>query len=217
MVESGDWELVGDLSVPDGDGPFPAVLMLNQAAGSRATYGALAEALLEQGVASLRLDLRGHGESTNLGRFNPGEIRRDPLIWDAEPDVAAALERLRSETRLDAERLAVVGASYSAEEAAESGRQTTFAHAYVLLSPGSLDDASIAAMDGSGADWLVISSETDSRLTDIMASVSSGSALAETRILPGRGHGTGLFDHQPALVADLVAWLAARLDAPGVL
>ena len=141
-------------------------------AGSRAPYSALADALLSRGIASLRVDLRGHGESTNLGQFNPGELRRDPLIWDAEPDVAAALDRMRSDVRIDGTRLAVVGASYSGEEASESGRLFGFVDAYALLSPGSLGDESIDRMDGSGAAWLVVSAESDGRLTEIMAAIS---------------------------------------------
>lgn len=210
-VQSDGWELVGDLAIPAGDGPFPAVLMLNQAAGSRAPYSALADALLSRGIASLRVDLRGHGESTNLGQFNPGELRRDPLIWDAEPDVAAALDRMRSDVRIDGTRLAVVGASYSGEEASESGRLFGFVDAYALLSPGSLGDESIDRMDGSGAAWLVVSAESDGRLTEIMAAISARSATAETRMLPGRGHGTDLFEHQPNLTADLVTWLSEKL------
>ena len=121
-VVSDGWELIGDLLIPETSGPHAAVLMLNQAAGSRAPYTDLASELAGRGVASLRLDLRGHGESTNLGRFVPGENRRDPLIWDAEVDVRAALEFLRAQPSVDTSRIAVVAASYSGEESAESGR-----------------------------------------------------------------------------------------------
>ena len=73
-IQSQGWELVGDLTIPEVDAnadtdsvaPVPAVLMLNQAAGDRTPYVDLAGYLADRGIASLRLDLPGHGESTNL-------------------------------------------------------------------------------------------------------------------------------------------------------
>ena len=57
------WILVGDLSLPDSDNPAAVVLMLNKAAGDRTVYEEMARALHDRGIASLRLDLRGHGDS----------------------------------------------------------------------------------------------------------------------------------------------------------
>jgi hypothetical protein len=42
-VESGGWELVGDLRLPESSDELPAVLLLNQAAGDRRDYRYLAE------------------------------------------------------------------------------------------------------------------------------------------------------------------------------
>ena len=81
VVPNDGWELVGDLRLPASQQAAPAVLMLNKAADDRTVYEALAVHLANKGVASLRLDLRGHGESINLGRFVPYERSPDPLIW----------------------------------------------------------------------------------------------------------------------------------------
>ncbi len=64
-IASDGWKLVSDLVIPGGESDVPAVLMLNKAAGTRAAYAPLAERLARQGLASLRLDLRAHGDSTN--------------------------------------------------------------------------------------------------------------------------------------------------------
>lgn len=61
----------------------------------------------------LRLDLRAHGASTNLGRFVPPEGL--PLLQGSERDVRTALAHLRRDPRVDGSRPAVVGASYSGE------------------------------------------------------------------------------------------------------
>ena len=73
VLASDGWRLVGDLLLPTMEHPAPAVLMLNKADGTRAAYEGLARLLAERGIASLRIDLRAHGESTNLGRFVPGD------------------------------------------------------------------------------------------------------------------------------------------------
>ena len=133
-VASGDWVLVGDLSLPESRERAPVVLMLNKAAGDRTAYEGMARALDDRNIASLRLDLRGHGESTNLGTFVPGELSPHPMIWDAEQDVVAAIKYLKEHGRVDPDRIAVVGGSYSGEEMAEAGRIAGYAAAYVALS-----------------------------------------------------------------------------------
>ena len=62
-----DGEIAGVVVQPSGDGPFPAVLMLHGFASSKdevgGMYQRLAAQLGEQGIASLRIDFRGWGES----------------------------------------------------------------------------------------------------------------------------------------------------------
>ncbi len=60
-------EIAGTIVEPGGEGPFPAVLMLHGFASSRDEVGNmyknLAAALGTRGIASLRIDFRGWGES----------------------------------------------------------------------------------------------------------------------------------------------------------
>src|SRR3954451_6024116 len=96
MRRDGDVPLVGTLTLPDSPGPVPAVAL---AAGSapldrasnhrRARFDVarqLASALAEGGLASLRYDKRGVGES-------PGDWRRAGL-YDNVDDLGAALDTL---------------------------------------------------------------------------------------------------------------------------
>ena len=68
VFQSGGVELRGDLTVPAGDGPVPAVVM-----GGGWLYvkefnqPAYAAAFAEKGLASLRFDYRGFGESDAAG------------------------------------------------------------------------------------------------------------------------------------------------------
>jgi len=211
VIESEGWLLVGELTLPRDGTEAPGVLMLNQADGNRTAYASLAGLLADRGIASLRLDLRGHGESTNLGHFTPGEHRLDPMIWNAERDVLAATGYLRRHPRVDVERIALVGASYSGEEMAEAGREEGYAQAYVALSPGSLSDASIAGMDASGMPWLFIASHEERFLQEITAAVQVESESAEVLLLPGTAHGSDLLGIHPELAEHIADWLAARL------
>ena len=211
MVHSDGWELVGDLVIPESSAPVAAILLLNQAAGDRRVYGPLAAALADHGMASLRLDLRGHGESVNLGKFVPGEQPRSPMIWNAESDVIAAIEYLKDLDVIDASRLAVVGGSYSGEEMAEAGRMSGYAAAYVALSPGSFSEASIRGIDISGAPWLFITSRNERFLQDIRAAVTDESRTVEQIIVPGTGHATNLLREYPDLAETIAVWLENRL------
>lgn len=211
VVRSHGWELIGDLVLPSCVGGCPAVLMLNEAAGDRTAYVELARALARRGVASLRLDLRGHGESTNLGRFVPGEVPRSPLIWDAEADVIAAQDFLRRQPAIDGARMGVVGASYSGEEMAEAGRIGAYAQVYVALSPGSFSDESIDGIDRSGAVWLFVASRDERFLKEITAAVRERSRTVELLVLPGTVHAARLLQSEPGLAERLADWLATRL------
>lgn len=72
-IDSGGWKLIGDILLPDTITPVPVVILLNKAAGNRTVYGELSAHLLKNGIGSLQIDLRGHGESINRGRFTPEE------------------------------------------------------------------------------------------------------------------------------------------------
>lgn len=215
IIQSNGWELIGDLLMPMENKSGAAVLMLNQAAGNRKPYERLSAELAESGIASLRLDLRGHGESTNLGIFNPPEITdqdRERMIWNSDQDVVAAFRFLQDHPVIDASRIAIVGASYSGEEMAEAGRNAGYAQAYVALSPGSFSDESIAAMDGSGASWLFIVAKNDSYLVDIVAKVHEKTRYVEILHLPGDRHATDILDDRPDMAARITAWLNEALD-----
>lgn len=211
-IASGDWVLVGDLSLPESKAPAPVVLMLNKAAGDRTVYEDLARALFDRDIASLRLDLRGHGDSTNFGTFVPGELNPDPMIWDAEKDVVAAVNYLKEHGRVDPSRIAVVGGSYSGEEMAEAGRLVGYVAAYVALSPGSFSDESITGIDESGAPWLFVTSRDEPHLQEIRRLVTETSVSVEQIITPGRNHATRLLVDFPDLNERIAVWLYNKLQ-----
>lgn len=208
-IASGEWILVGTLRVPAGGGPWPAVLLLNGAARDRRAYGPLATELANRGIVSLRLDLRGEGESTNLTRFDPA--RPDPRLEGSEQDVVRALRWLASDSRVDSTHIGVVGASYSGELMAEAARRGSPAAAYVALSPGSFSDASARAIDASNLPWWLIASADERFAQRVVARVSSVSRTARTTIVPGTAHASDILSPHFMLNAEIADWFDARL------
>jgi fermentation-respiration switch protein FrsA (DUF1100 family) len=133
---AGDTVLAGTLSLPDAPAPVPAVAI---ASGSgpldrdsnhrRARFDVsrqLAHALAEGGLASLRYDKRGVGES-------PGDWRRAGLGDNVE-DFRAAVQTLADRPEVDPGRVLVAGHSEGALLAASVAAGGTPVAGAVLLS-----------------------------------------------------------------------------------
>ena len=101
-------QLAGTLTVPAGQGPFPAVVLLsdtgpqdrNGTVGDFSPLGRLADYLTRRGVAVLRFDDRGTGQSTGEFKATTAE-----LVTDAQ----AALNFLRTRPEIDLGHLGLVG------------------------------------------------------------------------------------------------------------
>lgn len=210
----GPWVLHGDLVIAPGHGRRPAALLLNKAAGDRHAYVGLARELARRGVSSLRLDLRGHGESVNAGKFVPGAPDAADLLDGTPADVVAAIRFLQADGTVDGSRLAVVGASYSGEAMAEAARQAgDYARAYAALSPGSFSEESAQAIDRSGAKWLVTRSarEKSAAVRTAIDRVQAQSRTGEVWVLDGSTHATDVLAEVPGFEARLADWITAAL------
>lgn len=101
-------QLAGTLTVPAGPGPFPAVVLLsdvgaqdrNGTINEFAPLGRLADFLTRRGIAVLRFDDRGTGQSTGQAEATVPE-----LVTDAQ----AALNFLRARPEVIPARLGLVG------------------------------------------------------------------------------------------------------------
>lgn len=104
-------ELAGILSIPDGAGPFPAVVLLcgsgpetrDEDVMGHKIFLVLADALNRRGIAVLRYDKRGVGEST--GNYATATFA------DLAADAESALRFLRSRPEIAPDRVGLVGHS----------------------------------------------------------------------------------------------------------
>lgn len=128
--------LAATLTLPDGEGPFPAALLIpgsgpvnRDSDHRRIPLGVtrqLAEALAAAGIASLRYDKRGVGASA--GDFLAAGLS------DNMADAAAAFAALRERPEIDSARVAVAGHSEGALIATNLAAHDPSVAAVVLLS-----------------------------------------------------------------------------------
>ena len=108
-ITSGELTLAGVLHTPEGNGPFPAVVVCHphpRMGGDMTSNVVLAavEGLDAQGIAALRFNFRGSGASE--GTHDDGKGERD--------DVRAALSFAAGLHELDATRIGLAGYSFGA-------------------------------------------------------------------------------------------------------
>lgn len=153
-----DRGIAATLSMPEGEGPFPAVLLLHGLGSTRNEIGNIyvdkAEALAANGIASLRFDFRGFGKSDgDTGEFTLDRQNEDALI---------ALEALQDIDGVDPERIGVLGFSFGAGAAIElAAAQPQAVKSVVVWSPigdyaaDMLDSLGQKAFDRAAEDGIV--------------------------------------------------------------
>jgi len=107
VFESKGQQIVGMLHVPEGRGRFPAVLLLHGFTGTKVEphrmFVKISRTLAEHGIASLRFDFRGSGDSA--GDFEDMTIRSEVT------DSLEAIKFLARHKRVNSRRLALIGFS----------------------------------------------------------------------------------------------------------
>jgi dienelactone hydrolase len=214
VIETDGWKIIGDLMIPKSGKKVPVVILLHKANGNRNVYKQMARYLADHKIASLRMDLRGHGESINKGKFGPpfGQSEKmRALIEDSGNDVIAAFDYLSKLKQIDGNRIGVVGASYSGEKMMKAARKDRYARAYVALSPGSFSEESLKSIDGSKASYLFITSAEERFLQGFLKEVRQSSKTAQTMEVSGTKHATDLLDSDPELTEMIAVWFKYHL------
>ena len=147
---SSDRELAGTLLMPNGPGPFAAVILISGSGalnrdgvlniGGLSDYRPLrdlADAVVECGIAVLRFDNAGTGKSTMAG---------GQTTWDRMHDVMAGVASLRARPEIDPSRIGLVGHSEGGLVALMVAAHDSNLRALVLLaSPGTRGDTLLRA------------------------------------------------------------------------
>lgn len=192
-----------------------AVVLLHQMPETRASWAELERVLAKRSIASLAIDLRGHGESTTS---LSGEIFDYREFEDADHqtsilDVMAAVDWVRRRG-LDRERIALAGASIGANLAVQMLTEEPRLAGAVLLSPGE-NYRGIKAQEDiqnlvPGQSLLIVSSEEDTQSFIASKTLFDQAPIERKKFIPYKsaGHGTHMFQVERALTDIVADWLA---------
>ncbi len=129
--ESDGVTIAGVVTIPDGDGPHPALVLVDgSGATDRSNMRDFAGVFAEAGYATLSYDKRGVGESTG-----------DPDAWarfdiaDLAADAAAGADLLAARPGVDAGRVGILGISQGGWVAPHAATLTDRISFMILLSP----------------------------------------------------------------------------------
>jgi dipeptidyl aminopeptidase/acylaminoacyl peptidase len=160
-------QIVGIMHLPEGRGRFPAALLLHGFMGTKVEahrmFVKLSRTLADHGIASLRFDYRGSGDSA--GDFEDMTIRSEIT------DSLEAVRFLARHKRINSRRLALIGLSMGAAVAAHVvARERSRFKTLVLWAP---------VAEGAG-------------ILDDLSTPEAVSALAETGITDHEGNLVGM-------------------------
>ena len=127
-VGSGEWALPGTLTIPNGDGPFPAVALVHgsgpndrdETIGANKPFRDLAWGLASQGIAVLRYDKRTFAHQSQL---TPELVAKITVKEQTTDDALLAAQLLRQTQGIDPKRVYLLGHSLGATLAPRIGQQ----------------------------------------------------------------------------------------------
>ncbi len=209
--------LQGYLLLPEGPGPFPAVIFQHGSSGLLPSNRAGVEALRQMGYAVFVALRRGHNGNPGShwlslitapwGSPQMGMELMKALDGETD-DVLAALDWLHSQSQINPERIAIVGHSFGGAVTVLAARHTNRFHAGISFAGPSqtwpdapaLQEAMLTAIQYTTIPFFFIQAQNDHSL---MPTYTLGMELArlnkphETRIYPPLGttpmEGHGLF------------------------
>lgn len=133
FIEANGRTIPAVVTIPAGEGPFPAVVLNHGHGGSKdenVGFIGVAEALADAGVASIRMDFPGCGESTSPFTLN--------TLTNMEADSNAAKDYLVANYPVDGDRLGILGYSMGGLIAAEITERDGNPYKAVMLLAGAL-------------------------------------------------------------------------------
>ncbi len=109
--QNGDVQLAGNLFIPAGEGPFPAIVFIHDSAKiTSRDYIFLSFFFVNHGFATLTYDKRGVGESGGIYSM-VGWEDSEVILEDLAGDALAGVEFLKGNDRIDPNRIGFFGIS----------------------------------------------------------------------------------------------------------
>jgi pimeloyl-ACP methyl ester carboxylesterase len=182
--ESGDVTLAGTLSLPEGDGPHPAVVLISGSGAQNRdedvfgfkVFRPIADHLTQKGIAVLRYDDRGIGGSSTGTADDTSETFAG--------DVASAVEYLKTRPDIDPEQIGLLGHSEGGLIAPLVAVQNPDVAFLVLMAPPGIrgrelliEQARLVTQSGGATD--AVAEEAAQKQADLMDAIMTGEGLEE--------------------------------------
>lgn len=198
---SASQNLYGFFYVPEGKGPFPAVLWNHGSEKRPGWQPALASFYNSHGFVFFLPHRRGQGKSP--GPYILDEIRGSgtPLAAvqaqeAANEDVVAAMNWLRAQPEVDASRIVVSGCSFGGIQTLLTAKKGLGARAFIAFAPaaqswgnGALDQMLLRAVSQAKAPVFILQAKNDYSLqpTEVLGKIAKASG-GQAKIYPGFGN-----------------------------
>ena len=196
----------------------PGLILVHMLGSDRHAWEPFAARAQREGYVCIAVDLRGHGDSRNVGGQQVSYKNFTTQDWLAAlKDIEAGRQSL-IEHGANPKDIALVGASIGANLVLNYAVDQNDVPAIVLVSPG-LDykgvktDTQIAAYGKRPC--LLVTSEGDSYAASSCAALKkAASGLCELREYTGSAHGTNIFDASQTALDEVLLWLKPILKPP---
>ncbi|MFZ6015212.1 MAG: alpha/beta hydrolase [Patescibacteria group bacterium] len=196
------------------------VILLHMMTNDRKSWAPFQQELVKNNIASLAIDLRGHGESVETKEGNKLDHKK---FTDEEHqrylvDAASAVQWLEAK-KYSQDRMMVMGASIGSNIAIWMLEERPRLNGAVLLSPGNyrgIDAVEQAdACKYHHALWAAGSDSDDPEAYDTAKSVIERAPAYRKVFKPYKnsGHGIHLFTSDPKLMNELAVWIRESLQA----
>ncbi|MBW2987835.1 alpha/beta fold hydrolase [Candidatus Woesearchaeota archaeon] len=183
----------------------PGVILLHMLDKDRFTWDVFAKRLQEEGYAVLAIDLRGHGESINQGRWQDfNEMDFNSMVNDARA------AKTYIEQTLEPRRYIMIGASIGANVALNYAAADNDINAVILLSPGETYRGVnvLGAINMYGdRPLLIAASKEDDYSYKSSSKLHDLAGKSTFRKYEDAGHGTDMLNAPIGLDSLIVSWL----------
>ncbi|MBA7678247.1 Esterase EstD [subsurface metagenome] len=190
----GDITLEGEWLLPEGEGPFPSVVVCHPSPPHGGNMmnnvvAAICQALSEHAVAALRFNFRGVGGSA--GSFGEGIAERE--------DVKAALDFVMSSPHVDTKRIGLAGYSFGAMVSLPVALQDERVGLLALVS-APLSDSDWEQLKGYGRPKLLVVGEADQMipLERFQQQIKDTPEPEQYQIVSGADHFWGGYEEEVA-------------------
>jgi dienelactone hydrolase len=137
-IGTGEWALPGTLSIPKGNGPFPAVVLVHgsgpndrdETIGPNKPFKDIAWGLASRGITVLRYDKR---TLVHANLFTPDVLKNLTLQQETIDDALLAVQLLRTRPEVDKNQIYVLGHSLGAMAAPRIGQQDPSIAGLIIL------------------------------------------------------------------------------------